>query len=321
VADHARVNASLDLPIQREMSITERRTSIPALVLGWSLLLAACGSPGSSTGALAPPVQGGTAAVVDTPRVPNDGGRSSWTPSVDDTWQWQLNGTVHTSYAVRVYDIDLFDTPVATIDALKQQQKVVICYFSAGSSESFRPDFSKFMAADLGNELNGYPQERWLDIRSTNVRAIMTARLDLAVQKGCTGVEPDNVDGFEPGNHSGFMFSASDQIGFNTFLATAGHARNLAVALKNDIAQIDALAPSFDFAVNEQCHELGECATYQTFTAMRKPVFNAEYAREYTSPGAARDALCIAARADRTRTLVLPLKLDDSFRFSCDGGS
>jgi len=86
-------------------------------------------------------------------------------------------------------------------------------------------------------------------------------------------------------------------------------------------AQTDALAPSFDFAVNEQCHALGECAAYQTYTAMGKPVFNAEYAREYASPGAARDALCSAARADRTRTLVLPLKLDDSFRFSCDADS
>jgi len=90
------------------------------------------------------------------------------------------------------------------------------------------------VAADLGNELNGYSEERWLDIRSANVRTIMTARLDLAVQKGCTGVEPDNVGGFEPGNHSGFTFTANDQIGFNTFLATACHARNLAVALKND---------------------------------------------------------------------------------------
>jgi len=119
------VSASLDLPIR--VSITERRTSIVVLVLGYSLLLAASGSPAGSSAAAAPPVQGGTAAVVKTPRVPTDGGRSSWTPSVDDMWQSQLNGTVNASYPVRVADIDLFDTPVATIDALKAQQKVVIC--------------------------------------------------------------------------------------------------------------------------------------------------------------------------------------------------
>lgn len=178
------------------------------------------------------------------------------------------------------------------------------------------------MAADLGNELNGYSEERWLDIRSANVRTIMTARLDLAVQKGCTGVEPDNVDGFEPGNHSGFTFTASR----SDRLQHVSRDRRPCSELGGRTQERHstdrcALAPSFDFAVNEQCHTLGECAAYQTYTAMGKPVFNAEYAREFASPGAARDALCSAARADRTRTLVLPLKLDDSFRFSCDAGS
>ncbi len=45
----------------------------------------------------------------------------------------------------------------------------------------------------------------------------MAARLDLAVSKGCDGVEPDNVDAYS--NSNGLGLTASDQISFNTFIA------------------------------------------------------------------------------------------------------
>ena len=47
-------------------------------------------------------------------------------------------------------------------------------------------------------------------------------------------------------------------------------------------------------------------------------MFNAEYAKAYQSAGSARDTLCADAKTLGLRTLVLPLKLDDSARFSCD---
>ena len=53
---------------------------------------------------------------------------------------------------------------------LKAAGRKVICYFSAGSYEPYRPDAADFAAADLGNELVGWPGERWLDTRSNGVR-------------------------------------------------------------------------------------------------------------------------------------------------------
>lgn len=240
-----------------------------------------------------------------------------WIPRLSDTWQWQLRGTINTSYQVNVYDVDLFDAPQAIINSLKAQGRHVVCYFSAGSSENWRADFSKFLASDMGTDLAGWPGERWLDTRSANVRAIMTARLDLAVQKGCDGVEPDNVDGYA--NAPGFPLTGDTQLDFNRFIANEAHRRNLAVALKNDLNQVSSLASSFDFAVNEQCFEFNECSGYTAFNGLAKPVFNAEYAQQYRSnTGGARDALCTAAKAANIHTLVLPLQLDDSSRYSCD---
>jgi hypothetical protein len=236
---------------------------------------------------------------------------------VGDGWQWQLTGSLNTSYTVAIYDIDLFDTAASTINTLRASGKRVVCYFSAGSAENWRPDYAQFAAADMGNALDGWAGERWLDTRSANVRAIMKQRLDQAASKGCDGVEPDNVDGYT--NNPGFTLTAFTQLDYNRFLADEAHARGLAIGLKNDVGQLSALEPNFDFAVNEQCFQYSECGGYSVFTSKGKPVLNAEYAAKYRdNTNGARDALCSAARAANIRTLVLSENLDDTYRYSCD---
>ena len=243
--------------------------------------------------------------------------RDAWTPAVADTWQWQLTGTINTSYDVHVYDIDLFDTPDATLTQLRAAGRKIVCYFSAGSAEKWRPDYDQFQKSDLGKPLDGWPGERWLDTRSRNVRAIMAARLDLAQTRGCDGVEPDNADGYA--NKNGLGLTPDDQLDYNRFIASEARRRGLAVGLKNDLAQVKTLEPDYDFAVNEQCHQYRECDKLAPFTAAGKPVFNAEYKAKYRdNVGGARDQLCRDSRAANLRTLVLPLKLNDAYRYSCD---
>ena len=243
---------------------------------------------------------------------------TTWVPQLNDTWQWQLTGTIDTSYDVTVYDIDLFDVPDSVFATLHGQGRAVVCYFSAGSAEDWRADYSQFKPADLGNKLGGWAGERWVDTRSANVRAIMKARLDKAKARGCDGVEPDNVDGYKPAKKTGFPLTYATQLDYNRFLATEAHARGLKVALKNDVEQVADLAPSFDFVVNEQCHQYKECGGYSAFTNAGKPVFNAEYKKTWRDDANARAQMCADARAANLRTLVLPVKLNDAFRYSCD---
>lgn len=240
-----------------------------------------------------------------------------WKPGVNTTWQWQLKGKINTSYAADVYDVDLFDTSVTQINALKAQGRKVVCYFSAGSYENWRADKNSFQSTDYGKPLDPeWEGEWWLDIRSTNVRNIMLSRLDTARSKGCDGVEPDNVDGYS--NTTGFPLTAAHQLDYNKFLANAAHSRGLAIALKNDVDQLSALEPYFDMALNEQCNEYSECGGYSVFTSKGKPVFNAEYASKYrTNKKQARDKLCSAMNAAGIKTLVLALELDDTYRYAC----
>ncbi len=235
-------------------------------------------------------------------------------PSKESSFQWQLQGNINPSYNVTIYDIDLFDTSLETIASLKAQGKKVICYFSAGSYEGWREDAYLFQNSDLGNDLDWH-DERWLDIRSENVRSIMKARIQLAAEKGCDGIEPDNVDGFT--NNTGFALTYQDQLNYNTFLANTAHDLKLSVALKNDLVQINDLVNLFDFSINEQCHHYNECDYMQPFIAQRKPVFNIEYDDIYRDSTQALNELCQDSANREFYTLVLPKALDDSFRISC----
>lgn len=242
---------------------------------------------------------------------------AGWTPQVSDQWEWQLGSTtIDTKYNVKVYDIDMYDAqPSNIISTLHAQGRVVVCYIDVGTAENWRADYSQFKPADLGNNVDGWAGEKWVDTRSTNVRNIMAARIATAKTKGCDGVEPDNVDGYT--NNPGFPLTAATQLDFNKYIASTVHAQGLKVGLKNDVDQISALASSFDFAVNEQCHQYSECGGYTAFTNAGKPVFNAEYAKKYKS-GSTQSQMCASARAANLRTLVLSINLDDSYHYSCD---
>jgi hypothetical protein len=121
--------------------------------------------------------------------------------SVGQKWQIILSNppvVTNTSKVIpldaEVWDIDSVDADAGVIGALNAQGKIVICYFSAGTYEVWRPDANQFTAADKGASLAPqWPDENWLNTRSANVRKIMATRIKLAASKGCDAVDPDNV--------------------------------------------------------------------------------------------------------------------------------
>ncbi len=134
------------------------------------------------------------------------------------SWQIQYSGELDLDIEVDTFNLDLFDTPTEIIVELKKRGVFVICYFSAGSYEDWRLDAHKYPDDVLGYELEDWPGERWLDIRQIPALSpIIENRMDLAVEKGCDGVDPDNLDGFE--NKTGFPLTGNDQLVFNTYLA------------------------------------------------------------------------------------------------------
>ncbi len=199
-----------------------------------------------------------------------------WQPAPGTTWQWQISGTLNTTYDVAMYDVDLFDTSPDVIADLHERGIIVICYFSAGTFEDWRPDVADFPDSVLGDPLEDWEGERYLDVRQLDtLQPIMAARLDLAVEKDCDGVEPDNVDAYT--NPSGFTLGDADQLAYNLWLAQAAHDRGLSVGLKNDLEQIPDLIDYFDWALDEQCFEYEECDLLLPFVEAGKAVFGVEY--------------------------------------------
>jgi hypothetical protein len=248
------------------------------------------------------------AATPPAPRACDTTKGACWRPAVGLRWQYQLQGVaaypstgginvnisavpVSGGAAVRpqVFDIDLYaDESIvgnnttlntAAVNAIHANGAKAICYISAGTWENWRADASAFPASVLGAK-NGWPGEKWLDIRQTSVLVpIMDARVQKCRQAGFDGVEFDNVDGYA--NRSGFPLTANDQLVYNASLANLAHTYGMTAALKNDLGQTTDLKPYFDYAVNEQCFQYRECnyppPGLVDWAATGKAVFNVEY--------------------------------------------
>ena len=227
-----------------------------------------------------------------------------WHPKLHSRWQYQLQavrghastGGINVTLSgprkrggadvsPKVWDIDLFvdhvvsgnDTTLNTgaVDAIHARGGHVICYVDAGTWENWRADAGRFPASVLGRH-NGWPGERWLDIRQlSTLRPIMSARVRKCQKAGFDGVEFDNVDGYT--NPTGFPLTGHDQLRYDMYLANLAHRHGLSVALKNDVGQLKRLKPYFDYSINEQCMQYHECAGLARWTASGKAVYEVEY--------------------------------------------
>lgn len=249
-----------------------RRAALAALAV-LLLCLAACSSGGSGSSGDEDPAP----SVPPSTQAPSTQAPTAarWQPRPGVAWQWQLSGTVDTSVDVPVYDIDGFENGAGVVRRLHAAGRKVICYVNAGAWESFRPDSKAFPAALLGSG-DGWDGERWLDIRRVDLlRPLMAARFDMCREKGFDAVEPDLLDGYA--NSTGFPLTAAQQLTYNKMIATLAHERGLAVGLKNDLDQVPQLVEDFDFSVDEQCAQYGECEALSPFVAAGKAVFHVEY--------------------------------------------
>ena len=199
-----------------------------------------------------------------------------WIPAADATWQIQFSGAIDLTVDADIFDLDVFDTSARKVRKLHQSGRRAICYVNAGAWENWRPDADRYPSSVKGSDLDGWPGEKWLDIRRLDVLGpILVDRLELCRSKGFDGVEFDNVDGYT--NDSGFGLSRSDQLAFNRWLAAAAHGEGLSVGLKNALDIADELEPDFDFAIVEQCFYFRECGLTKPFVDAGKAVIDVEY--------------------------------------------
>lgn len=197
------------------------------------------------------------------------------------------------SYTTDVVFID-YNVTATKIEELKAQNKLVLCYVSVGTAENYRDDYKEFPEIVLGNPLGDWPDEKWLDIRDERVFEIMKARIEVAQENGCQGIDPDNIDGYA--NESGFdpSLEVGDTMDYLKKIADEVHSRGMLIGMKNadgivETAKNDNTTDEYkfineymDFSVTEECYRYTECDKYSIFTELKKPVFSIEYITEET---------------------------------------
>lgn len=262
----------------------------------------------------APSVASSASAPAPPPPAPRPCDPGCWKPPVRTSWDWVISEVPTPPFRdVDMYDIDGFDAPRTTVAAMHAKGIKVVCYLSAGSWENWRPDKDTFPGSVLGAS-NGWPGERWLDIRQYRVLLpIMAARVDMCKRKGFDAIEFDNVDGYT--NRTGFPLTGADQLYYNARLANLAHSRGLSVLQKNDLEQIPKLVRYFDGILNEQCAQYHECTTAQNggfgldqYVKAGKPAFQAEYKRT---------DFCPAANRNNVNAVLFDVDLDGSVFVPC----
>ena len=168
-----------------------------------------------------------------------------WVPKQGVSWQWQLSGKIDTTCQGARSTTSTCRCGARRCRTLHAKGRKVICYISAGSFENCRSGRRRSSRRrSSGKTLDGWPGERWLDIRQIAMLAPDHGRqrMDRCRAKGFDGVEPDNVDGYT--NDTGFPLTGAQQRAYNKMLAGAGpRARVSRSALKNDVDQVKALQP------------------------------------------------------------------------------
>jgi hypothetical protein len=257
-----------------------------------------------STSIEVPPTSAITPAITSADTLP-----AYWVPSLSDSLQWQLSDyPVDISINADIFELDLFETPQETIDSLHESGKKVICYINVGAWEEYRPDAGDFPNAFIGKKYVGWDGERWLDISNyESFSSLISARFDHAVSKGCDGIDPDNINGFQ--HDTGFSISAQDQLVYNIWLSEQAHLRGLSIGLKNDSDQVSNLVDHFDFAILEDCAVYGWCADFQPFIEQGKAVFQVEY----TDNSSTLDVFCEISRRNHFFGLLKNRSLDTWF--------
>ncbi len=218
------------------------------------------------------------AAVACRPEPAPSGAPMSW-PAASARhwrWQWQLTGVLDLTVEADVFVLDPVVTTAAQTTELRSRGRRLICQVHVGSVHPDDPDIGRYPARVRGTT-SSRTGRTWLDVRRwETLRPVLADRFRLCRGKGFGAVVLADADGYD--QDSGFPLTFDDQLEFSRRVAALARSLDLSPGLLNALAQVAALAPDFDFAVNEECVRLGRCAKLLPFADAGKPVFHVEYA-------------------------------------------
>lgn len=148
--------------------------------------------------------------------------------------------------------LDMFDYSKEDVLKCKKMGAILYGYFSSQWEKWRKFDQHKFPEDSLGNDLDNWPGEKWVNTKSVKIREIMLERIIYAKNKGFDGIDVDNVDGYH--FKTGFPYSKSDSADYVNFFINSAHKLDMKFSLKNAMDLIPIIQKA-DFYQNESCYK------------------------------------------------------------------
>lgn len=171
--------------------------------------------------------------------------------------------------------LDAFDAQASAVAALSAQGKLVIGYISAGSTENWRPDKDKFPPSAVGETMNGWKGEKWINLKQwSSLKPVMTDRLKMVKGKGFRAVEFDNasVDSKAGGK------LRTENLAYIQWLAETAHGLGLLAVMKNGPQYASSTVAWCDALITEDAVKFPDDAKqYAAYKQAGKPVWDFEY--------------------------------------------
>jgi hypothetical protein len=182
--------------------------------------------------------------------------------------------------------LDGFDASKSNVDEWKKKGYHVGAYISTGSWEKWRPDANDFPKQTIGKNYDGWPGEKWLEIKYwQDLKSVMSKRFQMVKDKGFELIECDNC---EVGSRSVQVKDKAEQkelsIAYHKWLAAEAHGKGLNIAWKNTLNLIKDIVDDFDACFNEEAMNYNETEELKRFTQENKPVWVFEYKKPSKPP-------------------------------------
>jgi hypothetical protein len=256
-----------------------------ASLLALALALVACTGTEGTLVVRHDGASGSPAGVAGAPAV----AENPYVPPANVRWLAQLDGAVDIQQDADLFYLDAEQQDPDALATLRAQGRHYLCYLSAGSLEAFRADAVDFPANAVGNALENFPREHWLDVRDSTVRELMAKRVTALSTFGCAGVPPSSLAVHAA--DTGFDLSLTDALDYARWLAERIHAAGMSAGLTGPLALTNELWPTFDFGLGIACVNASGCSEYAPFQGAKKTVLHLEVGDETDAP-----SLCNAAK-------------------------
>lgn len=195
--------------------------------------------------------------------------------SVGSTFDYTLAGVPDpVDDNVHVYFLNLTTSIPSDGYNLNTDGHYPVCQFSAGWYDTYNSG-EEFDDADVGNDVEGQPGKKWLDIRKDSVRLAIASKIYGCTKISARGTDAENVDAFQHDN--GLGLTKQDAIDYVQWLGNKTHDLRLDFGVEGISGFAEDVVEDVDYVVAKNAIFSGESYKYSALVDANVPILDVEF--------------------------------------------